>query len=145
MSSHQSPAHCSVHKAPIYPFFIHPPFTCSSAYLSISHLIILLPFGRPSILLFLDHPTYLVVCHLPCLHPTHCLPAAASMRSSPSASSSGSRVPALLRSTGRSCSNVFAVSSRAPAPAFRKWSADSMSLRPLFFVPSSRLSVRMRR
>ncbi|XP_032459370.1 CXXC-type zinc finger protein 1 isoform X2 [Phocoena sinus] len=78
-------------------------------------------------------------------HPIHCLPAAASTRSSPSASSSGSRAPALLRSMARSCSNASAGSSRAPAPAFRKWSADSTSSRPLSCGPNSRLCARTRR
>nr|XP_031548309.1 CXXC-type zinc finger protein 1 isoform X1 [Vicugna pacos] len=89
--------------------------------------------------------TDLVACHIPCLRPVPGLPAAASTRSSPSASSSGSRAPALLRSTVRSSSNAFAGSSRAPAPAFRKWSAGSTSWRPLSSVPSSRRCARTRR
>lgn len=105
---------------------------------------------------FRQSPIYFSFCHLRLFCHSHLLitslilllatfPAAASTRSSPSASSSGSRALALLKSTARSCSNAFAESSRVPALAFRKWNADSMSLRPSFYVPSSRLCARMRR
>lgn len=71
--------------------------------------------------------------------------AAGSMRSFLSASSSGSRVPASLKSTERSSWSASARSSRMPDSASLRWSAASTSWRASSPRLSNRLFSRMRR
>lgn len=67
------------------------------------------------------------------------------MRSSPNVSSSGSRVHALQRSTGRSSWSASVASSRTPACVWQTWRDASTNWRASLPRPSSRRSSRMRR